>query len=57
MDTTVTIEEIGNGFTAQVSRDVEMLGEDNREIYFATYVEALEYAIERLGKYVDQEKK
>jgi len=56
MDTTVEIKNISNGFTVQVSREVSVLGEDDREIYFGTYVEALEYAIERLGKYVDQQK-
>lgn len=56
METTVEIKHISNGFTVEVSREVTELGEDDREIYFATYVEALEYAIERLGRYVDQQK-
>ncbi len=57
MNTTVNIEQISNGYTVEVSRDVAVLGEDDREIYFPTYIEALDYAIGRLGKYVDQEKK
>lgn len=56
MDTTVEIRIISNGFTVLVSRQVAQLGEEDREIYFSTYQEALEYAIDRLGKYVDQVK-
>lgn len=56
METSVHIEQISNGFTCEVRRDLQVLGEDDRPVYFDNYQDALEHAIKELGKYVDQEK-
>lgn len=56
MDTSVNIEQISNGFTCEVRRSVMTLGEEHRPVFFSNYQDALEHAMNELGKYVDQEK-
>lgn len=57
MDTSVDIRMISNGFTVEVRRDLTVLGEDDRPVFFDNYQDALEHAIKKLGEFVDQEKK
>lgn len=56
MNLDINIKKIDNGFIVDIDREITQLGEASGELYFATYVEALEYAIDLLGKLVDQVK-